>query len=156
MLGGAEEIGANSCYLNIDGTGIFIDAGIHPRDRTEKAFPAVEMIGDRETDVLMITHAHADHLGELPYIMRRFPSVELAIVGKNAMKFRKEVDKIFFPNKVICGTTGSSTLPLLENRQPNGEGTQLFVCQNKTCRMPVDNVSDALRFLKVIKEEMVL
>ena len=89
------------------------------------------------------------------YIMRRFPSVELAIVGKNALKFRKEVDKIFFPNKVICGTTSSSTLPLLENRQVI-DGTQLFVCQNKTCRMPVDNVADALRFLKVIKEEMVL
>ena len=73
MLGGAEEVGANSCYLNIDGTGIIVDAGIHPRDRTEKAFPAVDMIGDRETDVLLVTHAHADHLGGLPYVMRRFP-----------------------------------------------------------------------------------
>ncbi|MBL0321936.1 MAG: MBL fold metallo-hydrolase [Ignavibacteria bacterium] len=73
MLGGAEEIGANCCYLNLDGTGIFVDAGLHPRDRTERAFPAVDLIGDREADVLLTTHAHTDHIGALPYVMRRFP-----------------------------------------------------------------------------------
>lgn len=75
MLGGAEEIGANSCYLDIDGTGIIIDAGLHPRDRTAKAFPDVDALGDRPTDVLIVTHAHSDHIGALPYVMRRLPHV---------------------------------------------------------------------------------
>lgn len=75
MLGGAEEIGANSCYLNLDGTGILIDAGLHPRDRTLSAFPSVEALEGRDTDVLLVTHAHADHLGALPYIMRRLPHI---------------------------------------------------------------------------------
>lgn len=73
MLGGAEEIGANCCYLELDGTGILIDAGLHPRDRTVRAFPDVDVLGDRPTDVLLITHAHTDHIGGVPYVMRRHP-----------------------------------------------------------------------------------
>lgn len=75
VIGGAEEIGANCTYLNIDGTGIFIDAGLHPRDRNQNAFPAVEYIENRPTDYLIVTHAHTDHMGSLPYVMRHFPHV---------------------------------------------------------------------------------
>jgi cleavage and polyadenylation specificity factor subunit 3 len=73
MLGGAEEIGANCCYLELDGTGVLIDAGLHPRDRTVRAFPDVDALGDRPTDVLVVTHAHTDHIGGVPYVMRRLP-----------------------------------------------------------------------------------
>jgi len=73
LLGGAEEIGANSCYLNLDGTGIIIDAGLHPKDRTAAAFPDIDALASRPTDALLITHAHTDHLGALPYVMRRLP-----------------------------------------------------------------------------------
>lgn len=76
MLGGAEEIGANCCYLNLDGTGILIDAGLHPRERDDKAFPDVDALDGRPTDALVITHAHSDHLGALPYMMKRLPHVQ--------------------------------------------------------------------------------
>lgn len=73
ILGGAEEVGANCCYLNLDGTGVIIDAGLHPRDRSLRAFPDVDALEEMPTDVLFITHAHTDHIGALPYVMRRFP-----------------------------------------------------------------------------------
>ncbi|MBU3679076.1 MAG: MBL fold metallo-hydrolase [Candidatus Kapabacteria bacterium] len=73
MLGGAEEIGANSCYIELDGTGIIIDGGLHPRDRTSRAFPDVDILGERPTDALLVTHAHSDHIGGVPYVMRRLP-----------------------------------------------------------------------------------
>lgn len=73
MLGGAEEIGANCTYLDIDGTGILVDAGLHPKYRDGRAFPAVDFLQDRPTDALIITHAHTDHLAGLPYVMRRMP-----------------------------------------------------------------------------------
>lgn len=76
MLGGAEEIGANCCYLNLDGTGILIDAGLHPRERTIEAFPDLDALDGRPTDALVITHAHTDHLGALPYVMKRLPHVQ--------------------------------------------------------------------------------
>lgn len=89
------------------------------------------------------------------WLMQRYPSVELVFVGKNALKFRKEVDKIFYPNKVMCGTITGSQLPLLANREPNHTETMIFVCQNGACQLPVDNVPAALRLLKKVKEEIV-
>lgn len=73
ILGGAEEIGANACYLELDGTGILIDAGLHPRLRTAEAFPNLEALQGRPVDALVVTHAHTDHLGGVPFVMRRFP-----------------------------------------------------------------------------------
>ena len=73
ILGGAEEIGANSCYIELDGTGILIDAGLHPRDRGRNAFPDIDKLFGRPTDVLVVTHAHTDHLGGVPFVLRRMP-----------------------------------------------------------------------------------
>ena len=73
VLGGAEEIGANCIYLELDGTGILIDAGLHPRRRDEGAFPDVEALEMRPVDLLAITHAHTDHLAGAPFVLRRFP-----------------------------------------------------------------------------------
>jgi uncharacterized protein YyaL (SSP411 family) len=87
------------------------------------------------------------------WLMHRFPTIEIAISGKNASRFRKEIDKVFYPNKVVCGTQTTSRLPLLENRNTEGDSTQVFVCQNKVCRLPADSVASALRQLKILKEE---
>jgi uncharacterized protein YyaL (SSP411 family) len=89
------------------------------------------------------------------WLMDKFPMVEIAFVGRNALKFKKEVDKIFYPNKVVVGTTSTSSLPLLENRVSEGNETQVFVCQNKICRLPSNNIQGALRQLKLLKQEMV-
>lgn len=73
VLGGAEEIGANCLWLNVNGTGIIIDAGLHPRLRDVRALPDVSLLADYPLDVTLITHAHTDHLGGLPFLLRRFP-----------------------------------------------------------------------------------
>jgi len=73
VLGGAEEIGANAYYLEFDGTGILIDAGLHPRVRDKRAFPDLDALQQRPVDALVVTHAHTDHLGGVPYVLKRFP-----------------------------------------------------------------------------------
>jgi len=75
VLGGAEEIGANCTYLQLDGTGVLIDAGLHPRNRDGAAFPDLESLEMRPVDLVAITHAHTDHLAGLPYVVRRYPQV---------------------------------------------------------------------------------
>jgi Cft2 family RNA processing exonuclease len=73
VLGGAEEIGANCAYLRIGGTGMFIDAGLHPRLRNQMAFPDVNAMASRDADAVFVTHAHADHIGALPFLLRAYP-----------------------------------------------------------------------------------
>jgi len=72
-LGGADEIGASSFYLNISGTGILLDCGIHPRNKGIEALPKFELIQNEPLDFVIISHAHQDHLGSLPFLIHRIP-----------------------------------------------------------------------------------
>jgi len=72
-LGGADEVGANSFYLNIYGTGIILDCGIHPRKLGADALPNFELISDQPVDYVIVSHAHQDHIGALPYLIQKFP-----------------------------------------------------------------------------------
>ncbi len=75
------------------------------------------------------------------------PFYELAIVGEKALEKRKEINQKFIPNKLIIGSLGESKLPLLEMKQVNGK-TMLYVCYNKACQKPVEEVSEALEQIK--------
>lgn len=77
FLGGVEEIGANSCYLYLDGTGIIIDAGLHPKIRDKNCFPVIDAIENHPVDYLILTHAHTDHIGAVPYVLKKYPHLKL-------------------------------------------------------------------------------
>jgi cleavage and polyadenylation specificity factor subunit 3 len=72
-LGGAREIGANSFYYNIDGHGLLIDAGLHPEKSGWDGFPKVEFLDDQPVDSFILTHAHTDHLGGVPFLLQSRP-----------------------------------------------------------------------------------
>jgi Cft2 family RNA processing exonuclease len=76
-LGGAEEIGASCFYLNIDGTGILLDCGIHPQKKGIDALPKFELLENLDLDYVIISHAHQDHIGALPYLVKKFPYVKI-------------------------------------------------------------------------------
>lgn len=67
------EIGANSSLLEIAGRRIVVDSGLHPKYDGEEALPQMERIGDDTADAIILTHAHQDHVGSLPLLMRRQP-----------------------------------------------------------------------------------
>ncbi len=71
-----------------------------------------------------------------------FGVYEVAITGTNAEAFRMEIEINYIPNKIILGGTKGS-LPLLQDRFNNT--TQVFICKDKTCSLPVDNITDALK-----------
>jgi uncharacterized protein YyaL (SSP411 family) len=81
------------------------------------------------------------------YCQRVTPTAEIVIVGENADEIRKDFDRFFVPNKIVAGTTTSSTLPLLENRTPLNGKTAIYVCFDKTCQLPVTTVKEALEQL---------
>jgi uncharacterized protein YyaL (SSP411 family) len=71
------------------------------------------------------------------------PTAEIALVGKDFLKFRKEIDSRYYPNKILTGTPSESQLPLLENRSVKADETLIFVCYHKTCQLPVKTVEEA-------------
>ncbi len=76
-LGGAGEIGASCFYLNISGTGIILDCGMHPQKTGLEALPAFDLIRDLPIDFLLISHAHQDHLSALPFLVQRHPYIRI-------------------------------------------------------------------------------
>ena len=76
-LGGANEIGANSYYLNINGTGILLDCGMHPKKTGLDSLPKFELLKDKPVDYVFISHAHQDHINALPFFVKVFPHVKI-------------------------------------------------------------------------------
>ena len=72
------------------------------------------------------------------------PNPELVIVGDQFMAFAQKVNKQFIPNKIICGAQKESQLPLLSGRKPVNQKTTIFVCFDKTCKLPVHEIDEAL------------
>ena len=76
------------------------------------------------------------------------PTAEVVIVGEEAQHLRKSIQSEYHPNKVVMGTTGSSKLPLLKERYALQDKTTVFVCYNKTCKLPVFSAEDAFSQLE--------
>ncbi len=71
------EIGANSYYLEIGDHKLVLDCGMHPKFEGEEALPNFRPIADRQIEAIIISHAHQDHIGTLPVLMRRQPNARV-------------------------------------------------------------------------------
>ena len=76
-LGAAREIGASCFYLNISGTGIILDCGIHPKKKGLEALPDFNLLAQEPVDYVIISHAHQDHLSALPFLVKKFPYIKI-------------------------------------------------------------------------------
>ena len=78
------EIGANSYYLEIGGHRLVLDCGMHPKNTGEDALPYFKAIAGRDIEAILISHAHQDHIGTLPVVMRRFPRARVFMTKATA------------------------------------------------------------------------
>ena len=83
VLGGGQEIGANSYLLEWNGKKILLDAGRHPEREDISALPNIYHIG-AHLDAIFISHVHNDHIGTLPIIVDRFPGVPVYMTEPSA------------------------------------------------------------------------
>ena len=83
------------------------------------------------------------------HLMMNFtqPFYEVAVVGKNATTITKELYKNYFPNILISASNKDSELPLLEFKYIDGK-TLIYVCVNGTCKLPLADISEAVKNIK--------
>ena len=72
---------------------------------------------------------------------------EVAVVGENALEKVKQINSKYIPNKLIIGSTSENNLPLLKNRFIK-EKSIIYVCVNKACKMPTENIEESLSLIK--------
>jgi uncharacterized protein YyaL (SSP411 family) len=75
-----------------------------------------------------------------------FEPYEVAIMGDKAKEKNATLQKEYLPTSFFMGGTDEN-LPLLENKLSDGK-TLIYVCRNKTCKLPVTEVSHALKQIK--------
>lgn len=67
-LGGANEVGASSTLIEIEGVCLLIDAGIRMNCGPDSQPEFSEFHNDTMPHAVLITHAHSDHTGALPVL----------------------------------------------------------------------------------------
>lgn len=77
-LGGFRQVGRSSLLVETEHSKILIDCGISPEpgvlgiEEAEKAFPQLASLGFtlNEIDAVVLSHAHMDHIGFVPYLFK--------------------------------------------------------------------------------------
>lgn len=72
---------------------------------------------------------------------------EIAIVGENALKIRNELASNYLGNSIILGSKKEENLDLLKSKYIEN-ATMIYVCQNKVCKLPVEDAVSALDLAK--------
>jgi ribonuclease J len=82
-LGGLGEVGRNMAVLEHAGQLLVIDCGVlFPEDHhpgVDLILPDFEYLDDRLDDIqaIVLTHGHEDHIGAVPYLLKRKPDIPL-------------------------------------------------------------------------------
>ncbi len=105
-LGGLGEIGRNMTVFEFNGRLLIVDCGVlFPEDNqpgVDLILPDFEYIRDRLADIdgLILTHAHEDHIGGVPYLLRERADIPVygskLTLGLMAAKLREHRIKADF------------------------------------------------------------
>src|SRR5881398_4096187 len=96
---------------------LVLDCGMHPKDTGEDALPNFKAIAGQEIEAILVSHAHQDHVGTLPVLMRRFPGARVFMTEATA-----EIGSVLLHNSVNVMTRqreeiGEMSYPLFTHRE---------------------------------------
>ena len=71
---------------------------------------------------------------------------EVAVMGEGAIEMSRKLQQHYLPTSIFMGGN-TENLPLLKSKLVKGR-TIIYVCRNKVCKLPVEDVAKALEQLK--------
>ena len=107
---------------------------------------ASKMLGSVEENLVQYPSSYSNWLDLMMNLT--FPFNEIVITGNEAQVKRKKLAELYLPQTIFAGsTTDKNYLPLLESRF-RIDKTLIYICSNKTCKMPVETAEEAVSLLK--------
>ena len=77
-------------------------------------------------------------------LLRLKPTAEVLLVGEQAQEQALQIHKAYLPNKILMASTNGSALPLFEYKTAMNNETTIYVCFDKVCKRPVNNIDAAM------------
>jgi uncharacterized protein YyaL (SSP411 family) len=77
------------------------------------------------------------------------PLAEVVFIGDDSPQLRREFQEQFHPFAITMGSKTESSLPLLEGKVTIEKKTTIYVCFNKTCKLPVHTIPEAIKQMDV-------
>jgi Cft2 family RNA processing exonuclease len=101
---------------------------MHPKHEGDAALPNFKPIGGRELDAILVSHAHQDHIGTLPVLMRRHPGARVFMTEATG-----EIGNTLLHNSVNVMTRqreelGVTLYPLFTHREADRVADQWRFC----------------------------
>lgn len=75
-----------------------------------------------------------------------YPFKQVAIVGNNVDEMLLNLYQHGLTNTILAVSTNASELPLIKDRFHESQ-TIIYVCENNSCKLPVNSVAEALQYL---------
>ena len=140
-IGGGNEIGASSYFIQLNGVRFLLDSGI--RLGASENFPRFTALFEQEIlnglwdlDAILISHGHLDHIGALPTVIQDAPEVPIYATRptKDIMEVQlkpSRVDEAFIDVQVVNEFNEERVQRVIENIAPTewNEPIQLRNCQ---------------------------
>lgn len=135
------EIGANCYLIETETERLVLDCGMHPKQEGDGALPNFQAIRG-EIDAIIISHAHQDHIGTLPVLMRRHPQARVFMSEATA-----EIGNALLHNSVNVMTRqreeiGTTMYPLFTHKETNRAAEAWRSCR---FRQPVNLRGERVR-----------
>jgi ribonuclease J len=113
-LGGLGEVGKNMTVYEYGEDIVVVDAGLaFPRDEhlgVDLVLPDISYLRDRRVRAVVLTHAHEDHVGGLPYLLRQVDCDEVIGTKLTLGLIKSKLDE--------HGLANATTLREIEPDQP--------------------------------------
>lgn len=107
FLGGAYEIGASCILVQAGNKNILMDCGIR-QSSTKDVLPDFRTIQKKGgVDVIIVSHAHLDHIGSLPIISKEYPNAKIY-----ANNMTKDLLRVLLYDSIKIMNNRESEIPL--------------------------------------------
>src|SRR5699024_5523105 len=162
VLGGGSEIGASSLHIQFDNSSVLIDAGM--RMRGDDVLPMFGLLEElTKPDVILVTHAHADHIGALPVVHAMYPDVPvfltpptmdlMQVMMRDSFKILTEQSRL---NQTLIPYTEKQMMALLENLRTFTANGELEIGNMRITTYRAGHIIGAVMFLLEADGESIL
>ena len=109
---------------------------------------ALSMILQMQKRIMEHPESHANWLKSVLY--QSYSFYEIAIIGDDFRSKARAFQNKYLPNSVLAAAREDATIELLKNRHKKGS-TLIYICENGSCKLPVDSVEKAIKQVSVLE-----